>query len=56
MLSNKNITELIDKGYEFILGGRIKNESDKKEAIILFAHQEEQVELLKLFNIPQNAN
>src|SRR3989337_2692107 len=29
LLSNKNIRELIDRGYEFILGGRIKNASDK---------------------------
>jgi len=38
LLSNKNIRELIDRGYEFILGGRIKNESDKiKQKII--SHQ-----------------
>nr|WP_202927959.1 IS1634 family transposase [Cyclobacterium roseum] len=28
LLSNKNIAALIKSGYEFILGGRIKNESD----------------------------
>lgn len=38
MLSNKNIAELLNKGYEFILGGRIKNETDNiKEKI--FLHQ-----------------
>jgi len=35
MLSKKNITELIQKDYEFILGGRIKNESDKIKNKIL---------------------
>jgi transposase len=29
LLSKQNIEELISKGYEFILGGRIKNESDQ---------------------------
>ena len=34
LLSNENLQELETKGYEFILGGRVKNESDKvKEKI-----------------------
>lgn len=35
MLSQKNVNELIEKGYEFILGGRIKNETDKIKSKIL---------------------
>lgn len=37
LLSNKNIQELIEKGYEFILGARIKNEKEsvKKEILSL---------------------
>lgn len=38
MLSKKNIEELIQKDYEFILGGRIKNESDRIKKEIL-SHQ-----------------
>jgi len=38
MLSGENITELLKKGYEFILGGRIKNETDKIKNKIL-THQ-----------------
>ena len=38
MLSKRNIGELIAQGYEFILGGRIKNESDKIKNSIL-SHQ-----------------
>jgi transposase len=35
LLSKKNITELKKKGYEFILGGRIKNESEKIKQDVL---------------------
>jgi transposase len=37
LLSNKNVAELIEKGYEFILGARIKNEKNyiKKEILKL---------------------
>jgi len=35
---------------------QIKLPKSQKEAILLFAHQEEQVQLLKLFNISQNLN
>jgi transposase len=38
LLSKKNIAQLIDNGYEFILGGRIKNESEKIKQEIL-SHQ-----------------
>jgi transposase len=38
MLSNKNMVELLNKGYEFILGGRIKNETDEIKRKI-FLHQ-----------------
>ena len=35
MLSKKNVDELLDKGYDFILGGRIKNEADNIKQKIL---------------------
>lgn len=35
LLSTSNVEELQDKGYEFILGARIKNESDRIKAKIL---------------------
>lgn len=35
LLSNKNITELEQNGYEYIVGARIKNESDHLKAKIL---------------------
>lgn len=35
LLSNKNIQELIEKGYEFILGARIKNEKESVKKEIL---------------------
>lgn len=35
---------------------RVTLPKSQKETTILFAQQEEQVELLKFFNIPQNAN
>jgi transposase len=38
LLSKKNIAQLIENGYEFILGGRIKNESEKIKQEIL-SHQ-----------------
>ncbi|MDZ7764751.1 MAG: IS1634 family transposase [Melioribacteraceae bacterium] len=38
MLSKKNVAELIEKDYEFILGGRIKNESDQIKNKILSHH------------------
>jgi transposase len=38
MLSNKNIAELLNKRYEFILGGRIKNETDKIKKKIFLHH------------------
>jgi len=35
LLSQKNIDAFIEKGYQFILGGRLKNESDRiKEQIL----------------------
>src|SRR5690606_27351575 len=41
LLSNKNVQDLIEKGYEFILGARIKNEKDsvKKEILGLIEDQ-----------------
>lgn len=38
MLSKKNVAELIEKDYEFILGGRIKSESDQIKNKILSHH------------------
>jgi len=38
MLSKKNIGELIEKDYKFILGGRIKNESEQIKSNILSQH------------------
>jgi transposase len=38
LLSNKNIEELLRKGYEFILGARIKNESEHIKQQILSHH------------------
>ena len=38
MLSKKNVVELLAQGHEFILGGRIKNETDKIKNSIL-SHQ-----------------
>lgn len=35
LLSNRNVSELMDKGYEFILGARIKNESNEVKDKIL---------------------
>ncbi len=35
LMSNKNINELLDKQYEFIIGGRIKNETKQLQAQIL---------------------
>jgi transposase len=35
LLSNKNINELIEKGYEFILGARIKNEKESVKKDIM---------------------
>jgi transposase len=48
MLSKKNITELIEKDYEFILGGRVKSESDKiKNKILLHRFNDGQSILIK---------
>lgn len=35
LLSNRNVSELMEKGYEFILGARIKNESNEVKDKIL---------------------
>jgi transposase len=35
LLSNKNVQDLIEKGYEFILGARIKNEKESVKKEIL---------------------
>ncbi|SMD43912.1 Transposase [Aquiflexum balticum DSM 16537] len=35
LLSNKNVQELVEKGYEFILGARIKNEKESVKKEIL---------------------
>lgn len=35
LLSNRNVSELLEKGYEFILGARIKNESNEVKDKIL---------------------
>jgi transposase len=49
LLSNKNIKALQDKQYQYILGGRIKNESDPvKQAILSLKLQDKQsTELIK---------
>ena len=49
MLSNKNIKALQTKQYQYILGGRIKNESDNiKQAVLSLALQDKQsAELIK---------
>jgi transposase len=49
LLSNKNIKALQDKQYQYILGGRIKNESDPvKQAILSLELQDKQsTELIK---------
>ena len=38
LLSKNNINNLLAKGYEFILGGRIKNETNKIKSKILLKH------------------
>ncbi len=52
LLSNKNIKALQDKHYQYILGGRIKNESDPvKQAILSLAlHDKQSTELIKQDN------
>jgi len=35
LLSQKNIDSLVDKGYQYILGGRLKNESDSIKRAVL---------------------
>lgn len=48
LLSNNNVQELIEKGYEFILGARIKNEKESvKKAILAFEFENGQSKLIK---------
>ena len=48
LMSNKNVEELIEKGYEFILGARIKNESKPiKEKILALSLTDGQSDLIE---------
>lgn len=48
LLSNRNVSELMEKGYEFILGARIKNESNAvKEKILKLDFSKEKNHLIK---------
>jgi len=51
LLSQRNIDHLTERGYEFILGGRIKNESQQiKEKILTLKITENQLEEIKHIN------
>lgn len=48
LLSNKNVRELIEKGYEFILGARIKNERQSiKEEILNLSFESGESNIIK---------
>jgi transposase len=48
LLSNKNVEELIKKGYEFILGARIKNEKESvKKEILKLDFEKDKSKLIK---------
>lgn len=48
LLSNRNVSELMEKGYEFILGARIKNESNEvKERILSLDFAKENKHLME---------
>lgn len=48
LLSNKNIEELISRGYDFILGARIKNEKESiKQAILKIDWQRDKSQIIR---------
>lgn len=48
LLSNRNVSELMEKGYDFILGARIKNESNAiKENILKLDFSKEKTRLIE---------